>query len=104
MINQETIANLSDDAISRQAVYEQINCWIGSGEYRYTNATHYLTERVKHISPVKSQEPMTGYWNGRGFCSECGCDAPAYIIDWRWQKDMDANYCPNCGARMESEG
>ena len=46
-----------EDAISRQAVFEQINCWIGSGEYRYTNATHYLTERVKHISSVNPQAP-----------------------------------------------
>ena len=36
-----------------------------------------------------------------GQCSNCGCDVPAYIIDWKWQKDMNANYCPNCGARME---
>lgn len=36
-----------------------------------------------------------------GQCSNCGCDVPAYIIDWKWQKDMNANYCPNCGAKME---
>lgn len=67
-----------DDAISRQAVFEQINCWIGSGEYRYTNATHYLTERVKHISPVNTQEPkycdrnicIKNEYNGIG-CNEC---------------------------------
>lgn len=34
-------------------------------------------------------------------CSICGCDIPAYIIDWKWQKDMEANFCPNCGAEME---
>ena len=41
-----------DDLISRQAVLEQINNWIGSGEYRYTNATEYLTKRIKDISCV----------------------------------------------------
>lgn len=45
-------------------------------------------------------EPRKGKWID-GQCSNCGCDVPAYIIDWKWQKDMDANYCPNCGARME---
>lgn len=52
------------------------------------------------------QEPKTGHWVD-GHCSECGCDVPAYIKDWKWQKDMDAKYCPNCGTRMveqESEG
>ncbi len=50
------------------------------------------------------QEPKTGQWVNGEYCSECGCDVPAYIIDWRWQKDMDAKYCPNCGAKMaESE-
>ena len=34
-------------------------------------------------------------------CSVCGCDVPAYIIDWKWQKDMDAKFCPMCGAEME---
>jgi len=34
------------------------------------------------------------------YCSECGCDIPAYIEDWHWKKDMNAKYCPNCGAYM----
>ena len=46
------------------------------------------------------QEPKTGHWVNGEYCSECGCDVPAYIIDWQWKKDMDAKYCPNCGARM----
>ena len=44
-----------EDAISRQAVLEQINCWIGSGEYRYTNATDYLTRRMQGMPPVTPQ-------------------------------------------------
>lgn len=98
-----------EDAISRQAVFEQINCWIGNGEYRYTNATHYLTERVKHISSIKPQEPKIGHWiehpheagenweYSRYECSECSA----------WEDD-DSDFCPNCGAKMvdlqESEG
>lgn len=41
-----------EDAISRKEAYEQINCWIGSGEYKYTNATDYLTKRVANLSSV----------------------------------------------------
>ena len=45
-------------------------------------------------------ERKKGKWvNGQ--CSECGCDVPAYIIDWKWQKDMDAKFCPMCGAKMK---
>ena len=47
------------------------------------------------------EEPKTGHWVNGEYCSECGSDVPAYIIDWKWQKDMDAKYCPNCGAKME---
>lgn len=36
-------------------------------------------------------------------CSNCDCDAPAYIIDWKWQKDIDAKWCPQCGARMDGD-
>ena len=101
----------SGDAISRQAVFEQINCWIGSGEYRYTNATHYLMERVKHISPIK-QEPPTGHWMRKtkvdgvydiagvktwGIKCQCDrCDFTTIVVeDFGYYK-----YCPNCGCRM----
>ena len=52
--------------------------------------------------PSAQPERKTGRWVD-GQCSNCGCDTPAYIIDWKWQKDMDANYCPNCGAYMGGE-
>ena len=73
-----------DDAISREAVKEQIKCWIGSGEYRYTNATEYLIRRINNMPSVHPSHK--GHWtstvcyartdNGvllMGFeCSECG--------------------------------
>jgi hypothetical protein len=53
-----------------------------------------------HKLPSVTSKRKTGKWiDGR--CSECGCDAPAYIIDWKWQRDMNAKYCPNCGIGME---
>lgn len=60
----------------------------------------YKNEPCKHTLSRKK----TGHWVHGEYCSECGCDVPGYIIDWKWQKDKDAKYCPNCGAKMESEG
>ena len=94
-----------DDAISRQAVLEKaVYTETEEGWCGYTVDVDF----IKSLPPVNPQEPKTGHWTHGGFCSECGCDVPAYIIDWKWQKDMDAKYCPICGAKMvepqESEG
>lgn len=55
-----------------------------------------LMEAFAKSTPLLSR----GRWID-GHCSECGCDMPAYIIDWKWQKDMNAKYCPMCGTKME---
>lgn len=96
----------SEDAISRQAVLAQINCWISSGEYRYTNATDYLRKRINYLSPVTPQ-PKMGHWIGDGnyicscckrdpldFLEPCGLDGGSYI-------DTPMKYCPNCGVKMQ---
>ena len=94
-----------DDCISREAVLEQINCWIGSGEYRYTNATHYLTRRVQDIPSVtpkaefEKEEPAEWIVNTdeshrwdrvRFYCSACN----------GWNTYGRSKHCPNCGRRM----
>lgn len=58
-------------------------------------------DKIKNL-PSAEPERRTGRWID-GQCSNCGCDIPAYIIDWKWQKDMGANFCPHCGARMEGD-
>lgn len=72
-------------------------------EKLYEKIVRLLNERIKPLPNIKPEpERKTGRWID-GQCSNCGCDIPAYIIDWKWQKDMDANFCPNCGARMEGD-
>lgn len=51
-----------EDAISRKAVFEQIGGWIASGEYEFTNATDYLSKRIKAIPPVSSSEKSKSEW------------------------------------------
>ncbi len=64
--------------------------------------------RIKDLPPVNPQEPKTGRWSivsdGYGDsayvceCSECKDTVWVYKdADRKW------NYCPNCGAKMESE-
>ena len=97
------------DCINRQAVLEQINCWIGSGEYKYTNATYYLTKRMQDLSPVIPQHKMgrwipieyDGYADGfpvwdKWECSECG-------YEHNGDKDSLTAFCPDCGVKMEVE-
>lgn len=110
-----------EDAVSRQAVLEQINCWIDSGEYKFSNAAHYLdlAKRMRNISSVVSQ-PKIGWWvlaqRGKCIdinCSECGNTrikeyAYGYTIDELDFNEINnliaknrMNYCECCGAKME---
>lgn len=45
-----------EDAISREETFQAINCWIGSGEYRFINATYYLAKRIKDLPPVQTAQ------------------------------------------------
>ena len=61
--------------MSREAVNQEINCWIGSGEYRYTNATDYLGKRIRELPSVQPsrkgcRECENSRVNGKG---EWGC-------------------------------
>ena len=56
-------------------------------------------EFMRDLDSVIESEEKTAEWID-GTCSNCHCDVPAYIIDWKWQKDMDAKYCPQCGSKM----
>ena len=57
---------------------------------------------VANAPSANVRENVHGEWID-GQCSICKCDIPVYIVDWKWQKDMDANFCPNCGADMRGE-
>lgn len=60
-------------------------------------------EQLKELGYGLGEKPKTGHWIKENppmverypFCSECGLVNPF---------ENALNYCPNCGAKMESEG
>ena len=65
---------------------------------RFDNRHHFMKEEIN------CEEPKTGHWTEeiheedrwtrrRFVCSHCGS----------WQTYGETKYCPNCGAKMESE-
>lgn len=91
---------MSDDLISRQALKQamysasfeldsDMQKWDGGCWIRYK-----LFEKIVDIMPSVQPEQKTGRWIDDN-CSECG----QYV----YHGDAN-NYCPNCGAKMESEG
>ena len=51
-----------DDAISREAVKNEIKCWIGSGEYRKPNATDNLGKRIRDLPSVQPSQNKRCEW------------------------------------------
>ena len=46
---------------------------------------------------------IMGYWGFGGYCSNCKCDMPIFVEDWK-QKYCETKFCPNCGADMRKGG
>lgn len=99
----------SEDAISRQAVLAQINYWISSGEYGYTNATYHLRKRINSLSPVTPQ-PKIGHWVYDEVCSDwydtvykCSCCERRVSFSRICEAEdgiyKNYPYC-HCGAKM----
>ena len=102
---------MNDDLISRDAVLKEINCWIGSGEYRYAMSERFLIDRIKTLPPVNPQEPKTGHWEwvqydynpkiGNWHCSECR----SIVVESVYKNEKAGiplyKFCPNCGVEMQ---
>ena len=97
-----------DDVISREAVQKEINCWIGSGEYRYAMSERFLIDRINALPPVTQKY---GKWIEH---PEIETSAPEYLMFYECSECGDKQcfcksdihkkrFCNNCGARMESE-
>ena len=76
-----------EDAISRQAVLDMMNYGI-------------LEDNIKTMPSVTPQPKMGRWWERNTYPQECRC--------WDCSECQETvsertNYCPNCGAKMESE-
>ena len=102
---KETHKQQTEDTISRQMALREFE----KDQYRLEYCKEHGIDRSismemvrirLHDLPPVTPKQKIGHWVD-GHCDICGCDVPAYIIDWKWQKDMNAKFCPNCGAKME---
>lgn len=94
-----------EDCISRQAV---LDCLTATGLKKFDFILD-ARDKIKNLLPV-TPNPKMGKWKQHfhGFppepamvCSECGFDRDFYL---RYEDGFDKiRYCPNCGAKMESE-
>ena len=98
---------LCEDVISREDV---INLkWQGEASEEFLEGYANAIEDARVLPSVKPQEKM-GHWNFIGDqmfeCSECKhIFTQRQLESWRtytYESEFP-NYCPNCGARMESE-
>ncbi len=101
-----------DDAISRQAVLDR------KYVVEVKNMWH-MTEKIEVVDvddikalPSVSPQPKTGHWIDKEHyfercsakCSICGKFASGHSKDTGWGFTYSfTDYCPNCGAKMESE-
>ncbi len=94
-----------DDAISRQAVLDYIDEMPSdlTADGRRMIRRRTLEEYISDTLPPVTPQPKTGHWilidkaHEHAHCSECDY-GNVDLLDGR-----PHNYCPNCGARMESE-
>lgn len=83
---------MSDDLISRQAAIDSLlEALYDLDEYDFVDKV-FIEEELKRVPSVQTVQ-KTGRWIDDN-CSECG----QYV----YHGDAN-NYCPNCGAKMESE-
>ena len=93
----------SCDTISREAVKQEIKCWIGSGEYRYAMSERFLFDRINNLTPVQPSRKGHWKWNDeidRYVCDKCGKSSGLRKEMVESGEYQLSNFCPNCGADM----
>ena len=99
-------AESCEDAVSRKEIQQKINrLWNSNGDKDYCMET--LRDFVTELPPVTPTRKK-GKWINKSHTSDCGIKFVASECTCCGKKtffDCDQlvyNYCPNCGAEMES--
>ena len=109
-----------DDAVSREAVKELIKSGISTDTYDDIELVCKWIDEIPSVTP--KSETVTEFADR---CRECGAkygklleqksgkwirvtDKTGHLV-WEcnkcgWQQRFNTNFCPDCGAKMESEG
>ncbi len=93
--------DLGVDCISRKAALD-----ITWHDPSYSDPLNVLTEvrdKIRELPSLTPQEPKTGHWRKTGYIDKVMCSICNRKI-WNFWEANDFDYCPNCGAKMESEG
>lgn len=83
-----------------ETIKELEQCEVWDGIHGQVIAPKGTFDKIWEEAEKEEQEPKTGHWvkksqYGNDYCSECGYELLMY---------GKTKYCPNCGAKMESEG
>lgn len=102
-----------DDAVSRKAVLKKIDyevehyCkYLEEVDDKRNAQTHValvsdnIREEVEHLPPVTPHQKYGKWINGDCEGGTCSIYEKYYAF---YPESGDFNYCPNCGAKMESE-
>ena len=101
---------MSNDLISRKAAIKFIKNHSYPVRYDRNSIEQGMTitgiEQALNEVPSVQPEQKTGRWVYMKDCEDWYCSncKDIFMLLEGTPKDNDYNYCPNCGAKMESEG
>jgi hypothetical protein len=85
-----------EDAVSREEAFEELNSLNGTAEL---DMAFEVIEKLPSVTPTRKK----GKWIAKSF-HEVYCDNCKFDFDIMTNEFIDKmKYCPNCGAKMESE-